>query len=526
MTLLRDINQIKNRQFDLIICGGGIYGAWTAYDAALRGLSVALIDKGDWASGTSSASSKLIHGGLRYLETFDFQLVKKSLAERQMLLKAAPHRVWPLRFGIPTYKQNRLNPLKLKIGLFLYDWLGGDLPDSQKHQQHSQNDLLALFPHINTNGLTGGFSYSDAQTDDARFVLEIIDGASTAGAACVNYSEAIRLTEKDNGVQSVTVFDHVSNETIQTSAKQVVDTTGRWSAQFQHQQKHFRLAKGIHLLLPNIKNDNALLLTAKKDGRVFFIIPWYGLTLVGTTDTDYDADLDNVEITKQDINYLLTEVNLALPSVHWTEPDIIGKYAGLRVLQESSDINPSSVSRDWALMKSANGLLTSIGGKFTSAREDAAIIVDAVCNNLNLNTPSKTFGKPFPWLSKAKYSELLSTTLANAKQLEIDENSAIWLTKRHGEKSTEIISLCQENKDFCKRITPELPFIMADLIYCAANEMVVHLDDLLRRRLPLLILAKLTDKTLTQVGRIVGNRLGWDEEKIMKEINLCKKLNQ
>ncbi|MGZ5620360.1 MAG: FAD-dependent oxidoreductase, partial [Methylobacter sp.] len=186
----RDFAQLADRHFDVLVCGGGIYGAWTAYDAVLRGLKVAIIDQGDWASGTSSASSKLIHGGLRYLETLDFKLVKKALHERELLKKIAPHRVWPLRFGIPVFKDSRLNSIRLKLGLMLYDFLAGTFSFGQAHRRFSRTAFAERFPCLNPALLTDGFTYADAQTDDARLVLELIDGALSAGAVCLNYCKA------------------------------------------------------------------------------------------------------------------------------------------------------------------------------------------------------------------------------------------------------------------------------------------------------------------------------------------------
>ena len=192
----RDFSQIKNQHFDVLICGGGIYGAWTAYDAALRGLKVAIVDQGDWACATSSASSKLIHGGLRYLESLDFKLVRKTLAERQMLLKTAPHRVWPLRFGVPVYKDSRLGSFRLNIGLSLYDFLAGSVPKDQHYRRYTRTDFAERFPCLDSAGLKAGYTYLDAQTDDARFVLELIDGAQAIGAVCLNYCKVTPFYRK------------------------------------------------------------------------------------------------------------------------------------------------------------------------------------------------------------------------------------------------------------------------------------------------------------------------------------------
>lgn len=517
----RDFSRLKNRKFDLLVCGGGVYGAWTAYDAALRGLKVAIIDKGDWAGATSSASSKLIHGGLRYLETFNFKLVKKSLAERHMLLQAAPHRVWPLRFGVPVYKQSRIGSVRLKIGLALYDFLAGNIPAEQHHHHYSTADFISHFPFLSPNGLAGGFTYFDAQTDDARFVLELIDGAYRAGAVCLNYCEAQEFVEKNGLIDSIIVRDIISDETFSVETRQVVDTMGRWSPLFNNGKDLPRLSKGIHLIMPPILQDEALLLTAKSDGRVFFIIPWYGLTLLGTTDTNYTGDTDTIPITNEDIDYLLREANRVFNNISWTETDIIGKFVGLRVLQHSGSEAPSSISRDWNLKTLPNGLLCSIGGKFTSAREDAATIVDTVCRHLEINVACQTFGKPFPWVTNIDYPALLANTLTKAQQLGIDKTSATWLAKRHGGRVSDVLGLCVDNPALANRIRPELPIILADLVFCAKHEMVVHLDDLLRRRIPLVILAQITPDEVANIAQITATVLGWNATQTGLEITDC-----
>jgi glycerol-3-phosphate dehydrogenase len=514
----RDFSQLKNRKFDVIVCGGGIYGAWTAYDAALRGLRVAIVDKGDWAGGTSSASSKLIHGGLRYLETFDFKLVKKTLAERKMMLEAAPHRVWPLRFGVPVYKTSRIGSFKLKMGLLLYDFLAGNVPVTQNHQHHSKADFSGHFPYLDPARLKGGFTYFDAQTDDARFVLEIIDGACSAGAVCVNYCEVTELTETNGKISSVILQDKLSQESIQVAASLVVDTTGRWSPLFQKDAYCCRLSKGIHLVMPKTGMDKALLLTAKSDGRVFFVIPWYGMTLLGTTDTNYAGDIENLSISNEEVQYLLTEASHFLNTVNWTEQDIIGKFVGVRVLQQSQYANPTAISRDWLLKQADNGLLSSIGGKFTSAREDAAMIVDALCEKLGSKAACLTFGKPFPWLSRTDYQALLDVALAKAQQLGIDKESAACLVKRYGNRISGILQICKDKPGLSQRIRLELPFIQAELKFCAKDEMVIHLDDLLRRRIPLLILAKLTPEEIANIANEVALILGWDANRTAEEI--------
>lgn len=516
--MLRDFSRLNNQHFDVLICGGGIYGAWTAYDAIQRGLKVAIIDQGDWANATSSASSKLIHGGLRYLESMDIRLVKKSLNERQMFLKAAPHRVWSLRFGIPVYKNSRLRSWQLHLGLGLYDFLAG-LSKDHVYRSYSGNEFGKRFSCLEQTGLMHGFSYFDAQTDDARLVLELIAGAMEKGAVCVNYCQLTGFLEQSGRLYGARILDTVTNTSGIIYARQLVDTMGRWSDSCK--TRVGTLSKGIHLVLPGILENEALLLTAKSDGRVFFIIPWYGVSLLGTTDSNYVGDLNHVSVNTDEICYLLSEANLVLKTVNWTYQDIIGSFAGLRVLKSGSDKSPSMISRDWLLRYSKNGLLSSVGGKISSAREDASCIVDAICKKLKLDATCQTFAKAFPWSPTGDYQQWERACMSKAEALKIDKESAGWLLRRHGFRVKEIFSMCVQQPVWVNRILPSLPFIEADLIFCAQNEMVVHLHDLIRRRLPLMILSRLTDDKLQEIANTVAPILSWDEDRIKNECASC-----
>ena len=530
----RDFLQLANQHFDVLVCGGGIYGAWTAYDAALRGLKVAIVDQGDWASATSSASSKLIHGGLRYLESLDFKLVKKALREREMLTKVAPYRIWPLRFGIPIYKDSRLNTITLKCALLFYDLLANTLNSKLAHRHFSQAEFTERFPCLKSASLTCGYTYSDAQTDDARLVLELIDGALSAGAVCLNYCKVTDFIEQNGQIFSARVQDRVGGKTADVYARQFVNTSGRWVTDTalvpgrltaytpSMAITNCRLSKGVHLILPKVLDNEALLLTAKSDGRVFFMIPWYGLTLLGTTDSNYIGDINQVCVEHDEIDYLLTEANRVLvKSVNWTEADIIGRYAGLRVLKQSSKATPSAISRDWELTVADNGLLTSIGGKITSAREDAAQIVNRLCENLSIHAPCRTNGKAFPWLPNEDFRLWSDAALLKAIAMGIDSESAQWLIRRHAKRLPMIFQLIDQDDSLAKRIIPTLPFIFADLVFCAGNEMIVHLEDLLRRRIPLLILAKITLAELRYLGEITAKVLNWNEATLNKELEMC-----
>ena len=518
----RDFSAPAGRHFDLLVCGGGIYGAWTAYDAALRGLNVAIVEQGDWADATSSASSKLIHGGLRYLETYDFRLVRKAIRERQRMLKLAPHRVWPLRFGVPIYKDSRIGTLQLKAGLMLYDLLAGFPGKDIEHRHFGRAAFAERFPALDSEGMKGGFTYGDAQTDDARLVLEIIAGAMAAGAVCVNYCKLSELIESGGQACGAMLEDQIDHNSVQVLARQIVYTTGQWVTASQPGRDWCRLSKGVHLVMPETTAEEALLLTAKSDGRVFFMIPWYGMTLVGTTDNDFRGDIEHVSVDNNDIAYLLTAANHYLKAA-WTEADIVGSYAGVRVMKRSSKASPSAVSRDWELKSASNGVYYSIGGKLTSAREDAAVIVDTVCERLGNTSKCATVNRHFPWSPEKNYPVWSETVDSRSSRLGIDQQVAKWLMRRHGKRAEEILSSLENAPRLAERIVPALPLIYADLLYCARHEMVVHLDDLLRRRMPLLILAKLTEEILHRIATTIAVEMGWDEAAIYREVASCLK---
>ncbi len=509
-----------NDEFDLLVCGGGIYGAWTAYDAALRGLKVALVEKGDWASATSSASSKLIHGGLRYLETYDFKLVCKALKERRRLLKIAPHRVWPLRFGVPVYGDSRNGTLKLKAGLMLYDVLAGNPDVQMSHEHFASAAFSARFPFLNQRGLNGGFTYGDAQTDDARLVLELVAGAVALGAVCVNYAELTQWQESHGIVCGAMIRDVETGAVLRIHARQYVSTSGQWISQTPAAGTQCRMSKGVHLVLPALPTSEALLLTAQEDGRVFFCIPWYGRSLLGTTDTNYLGDINDVKVEALEVDYLLKAANRYL-NVAWQKQDVINSYAGLRVLQQNAASAPSAVTRDWVLHTASNRVHYSIGGKLTSAREDACVIVDAVCAHLGVSNACDTQQQNFPWKPQQNYVAWHEALTLRANQLGVDEESALWLLRRHGFNAEHILQMVEEDGGGAVRVIPDVPLIQADLQYCARQEMVVHLIDLLRRRLPLLILARCDEQVLQRIATRVAPILDWDAARVRQEVALA-----
>lgn len=516
----RDGLALQQNEFDLLVIGGGIYGAWTAYDAAKRGLKVAIVEQADWAAATSSASSKLIHGGLRYLETYDFKLVRKALAERNMLLACAPHRVWPLRFGVPIYRNSRVGFWRMKAGLMLYDALANFPQKILAHRSFNQVQFAAQFSCLKTTQLSSGFSYGDAQTDDARLVFELIAGAQALGAVCLNYCQFNEVITTNNVATGAQLNDLISDEKLTVRARQIVNATGQWISTSALGKSWCRLSKGVHLTLRGGITNEALLLTAPQDGRVFFIIPWYGMTLLGTTDEDYQGDVNQVAISREDENYLLTAANHYLQT-NLCEADIVGSYAGIRVMQRSDADHPSQLSRDWVLQTDQHGVHFSVGGKITSARVDAARIVDSVCKKLAIPTHSSTCNSPFPWTPHEAFSSWYEKQMQRAQQLKVDAESAHWLLHRHGKNAALILEEIQAAPDSAQRVNATVPFIQADLLWCAAHENCVHLDDLLRRRLPMLILAKLDATSLQAIAEQIAPLLNWSAAQVKLEVQRC-----
>ncbi|RMF77741.1 MAG: FAD-dependent oxidoreductase, partial [Nitrospirae bacterium] len=356
-----------------------IYGAWVAADAALRGLSVALVERTDWGAGTSSRSSKLIHGGLRYLRGLHLRLVRKSLAERRLLARLAPHQVRPLRFLFPA--DGTPAPL-VAAGLTLYDLLAGRDQPVAPHARLEPAAAARRCPFL--DGARGRplFSYGDCATDDARLTLEVVAQALAAGAVAVNHATVRHLLASRAGVAGAAVACSLTGREVEVRARLTVLAAGPWSEGLLPgggRRPWARYTKGVHLVMEPLPCAEALLLVARSDRRVFFVIPWYGASLVGTTDTDYRGDPDRVAVEEADVAYLLGELAAHAPGLGWGAGEIRGAFAGLRTLRHQPGRSPSSVSREWRLVEPRPGLLMPVGGKLTAARADAAAIVDRAC---------------------------------------------------------------------------------------------------------------------------------------------------
>lgn len=489
--LIRDVAALRARRFDLLVIGGGIYGAWTAYDAALRGLSVALVEKNDWGSGTSSASTKLIHGGLRYLEHYEFGLVRHSLKERRLLSQIAPHLVRPLNFILPVWKGPRASMLQLSAGLTLYDLLAAGGQPVPRHRRYKSEELLAEYPYVDPERLLGGFRYGDCQEDDARMTLTVVAAGQAAGAVVANRISALDFLSDATGCTGARLRDEAGGETFELSASAVVNATGPWARKLLGESApKVKLIKGTHIILPAIAGLREAFLLTATDGRVFFVIPWYGRTLVGTTEKEI-ADPADATPTPDEISYLIDGVRKGMPGLGWTEDDVIGGFSGVRTLQSADEDSLSAVSREFEIVEPKPRLIMPIGGKYTTSRCDAIDIVDRVFKSLKRRAPrSLTHDRSLPGKPTQAFEHWQAETMKTMGGLGVDAESAQWLSLRHGTHVERIAALLRENPGWRQRIHPEAPFIEAEAILAVRDEMARSLDDVIRRRMPLSLLVR------------------------------------
>jgi glycerol-3-phosphate dehydrogenase len=523
--LLRTTGPLRERTFDVLVVGGGIYGAWTAYDAALRGLSVALVERDDWASGTSSASSKLIHGGLRYLEHYDFALVRDALAERRRLHRLAPHLVRPLGFVMPVWKGPRASMFMLSAGLTLYDWLGGRGQPVGWHKRFSARTLLKHFPYVDPERLLGGFWYGDCQEDDARVTLTVVAAAQDAGAIVANRLAAESLIEDAGRVVGARVHDRLADERFELRARVVVNAAGPWAPQLLGANApRVRRVKGIHVVVPAIPGcDEAFLLTAN-DGRVFFVIPWYGRTLIGTTEQEIE-DPDRAHATDDEVRYLLAGVRNGLPGLPWTEDDVIARFAGVRTLQAEDAENLAAVTREFVVLEPQPGVVMPLGGKFTTARCDAAEITDRVQQALGAAiTPSRTARRPLPGAPppEENFERWQAAMIPLLKQRGLDETCAQALTLRHGTRIGRIAELIHEEPRWAARLGSATTLVVAEAILAVRDEMAFSLEDVFRRRLPLALLERLEGLRIKELAELLAPHLGCDSAELASEYHAAR----
>jgi len=370
----RDVFKLAKNQFDVLVIGGGINGAAVAHLAATKGLKVVLLEKGDFASGTSSKSTKLMHGGLRYLETFEFGLVRESLKERFIQLQQFPQLVKPLPFIIPVYTSSPRPLWLVKLGVFLYDFLSGKYL-IEKHRALSIDEVCRLIPGIKKDGMLGGVMYFDARMDDAQLCKENIQQARDKGVQAFNHVEVEDFIKEKGRTVGVRAYDVLGKEAFEVRAKKIVCAAGPWTNLLLDKEEGkrplgIRTTKGVHLICRGQISQKAVLLQVKKGKRIFFVIPWKGDTLIGTTDTDFQGNPDDVRVEEEDIAYLLNELKNFFPENTFSRTNIISSFAGLRPLVYQKG-NPSKISRKHGIQTSDSGVIYVMGGKFTTYRKIA-----------------------------------------------------------------------------------------------------------------------------------------------------------
>jgi glycerol-3-phosphate dehydrogenase len=502
------LERLGSREFDLVVIGGGITGAGIARDAAMRGLSVAMLEARDYCSATSSKSSKMLHGGIRYLEQFHLGLVFEASRERRLhsdLL--SPHLASPVPFLIPVYPWSPHGMMAVSAGVFLYDLLA--LFRNHGTRVLSREMTLSEEGRLDAKGLRGGVVFHDVVMDDARIGLENVRSAAHHGATTVNYTN-VRGFEKDGSgkIRGAWVKDAAEPKRADflVRGKVFVNATGPWSDYIRRladpeAEPQLRPTKGVHLVLPaeSLGKSHAFVLTAKADNRVFFSIPWFGRTLVGTTDTDYDpkADgpLDDIRATQNDVDYLMESVKRTFPSAAVGPSDIHSTFAGLRPLvSEGKPANPSAVSREHRIWEESSGLITIAGGKYTTYRTMAAELVDQV---------AKRLVREYRWSPKPSSTALEPLVLSeNLKAKDfgklMDEYGNILgpetirhLQFRYGARWQRVADLATGNASLRQRVIGSEPDILAEVVYARDHEMAVDFEDFLRRRTMLALKAPL-----------------------------------
>lgn len=522
--------RLENETFDLLVVGGGITGAGIAREAVLRGMKTALVEKDDFAFGTSSRSSKLVHGGLRYLEQFDFGLVFESTQERSTLMRLARHLVRPLPFIMPVFRESRRGLFMIDLGLWLYDILG-TFRNYRNHRKLGKRDVLELEPEVRRDGLKGGVFYYDAGTDDSRLTLENVLDAASEGAVPLSRVEARGIEFRNGRVSAVQVFDSFRGREFAVRTRAVICAAGPWTAEAMSaldpagKPLRLRPTKGAHIVLPPhvLSVKHAVVMLSPRDGRVMFAIPWHaGTTLVGTTDTDFDGNPDEVFADAADVEYLLETVRATFPAVHATPDDIVGTWAGVRPLIHTDGVSESQVSREHHIASDPRGVVTISGGKLTTYRIMARQAVDAALPFLDgvRAGPSATTLRPLPYCCSNLCSEAdLETRIDTcAADHGIPRAVADRLVHTYGKAACDVLALALPDRSLLDPIVPGLPYLRAEVPFVCRSEMALTLEDVMCRRLPIFFL--LRDQGLgvaDVVTALMAPVLGWDDSRRASE---------
>ena len=513
--------RLGRETFDVVVIGGGVVGAGAALDAVTRGLSVALVEARDLASGTSSRSSKLFHGGLRYLEMFEFGLVREALRERELMLtKICPHLAKPVSFLYPLSKPVIERPY-VAAGLVMYDSMGGarSVPG---HKHLSRAAALRLVPGMRRDALVGGIVYYDGQVDDARHTMTVARTAAAYGAVIRTSTQVVSFLKESDRVAGVRVRDVETGEETDVKARVVINSTGVWTDELQRLSGgrgrfRVRASKGVHLVVPRdrITSESGIILKTEKS--VLFVIPWKSHWIIGTTDTDWNLDLAHPAATKADIDYILDHVNKVL-AVPLTHDDIEGVYAGLRPLLAGESEQSSKLSREHAVARVAPGLIAIAGGKYTTYRVMGADAVEAAAEDLpgRIN-PSCT--EDVPLAGAVGYQAMVNQADRLATQHGVHPYRIRHLLDRYGSLIHELLAPAASDPSLLQPIPGAGDYLQAEALYAVTHEGALHVEDVLARRTRISIeYAHRGTESMRRVAEIMQPVLGWTDAQTAREV--------
>jgi glycerol-3-phosphate dehydrogenase len=511
----KSLARFRDEEFDLAVVGAGINGAAVARDASMRGLKVALIDRGDFAGGTSSRSSKLIHGGFRYLPQGQFKLVYEALRERERLRhRTAPHLVHPIQFLSPVYKRRGFNRFTMAMGLTLYD-LFARMPFKEWHSSLNAAEVRETEPALSREGLTGGAMYFDAWADDARVTFENVLDADLHGAAVANYAGVESFSVADRKIASAKVRDLLGGAVCEIRAKKFLNAAGPWVDDIRRMDDPeskpcVRLTKGVHLVFARtVLPVRESIVLADDHGRIVFVMPHDRYVLVGTTDTDFTGDPAGVRTTIGDVEYLLAVLAESLPGIKLTSGDVATSFAGLRALVREENDAPSSVPREEVILESPSGLITVAGGKFTTHRAIAQKLVDLVTKRIG--RPSgvcPTLTTPLPGARALADGD---SSGSSAAMRSIPSSAAEILKARYGTRAPLVARIASRRPELAEPLSRNCPAIGAEVVHAVATEMAHSVGDFLIRRTSLSWRSPVeAEAAAAAVARIMAAELGWD----------------
>ncbi len=551
----RDIEKLAEREFDILIIGGGIYGVMAAWDAAERGLSVAVVDKGDFAGATSSNSLKIIHGGLRYIQHADIKRMRESIRERRMMMKLAPHLVHPLAFVIPTYGHLIKGPEAMFVALKINDLVSFDrnsLPDPEKHLPAgkiiSKKECLRRIPGVDDENLTGGAIWYDAQIyNSERFVFGALRSATDAGAVAVNYAEATDLILEDKRVVGARMRDALTGDLFTVRAKMVLNTTGPWLngvlknllPNLNHAP--IALAKMMNIVIKKLFDEYSVGFYSKyeykdkdavisKGSRLYFITPWRGLSMAGTAQIAYEGDPEEFAITREDIQQFMDEINEAYPPANLSFDNVLYYYGGLLPIEPTySDPQNVTLLKHYRIIDhqkehGLEGLISVMSVKYTTARDVTEKALNVALAKLGFGARQTVIPEKQIHGGDIPYFNDFLTGLLRERPLGLSETVLTHLAYNYGTAYTEILALASENPELAQTLSGHPAILKAEVVYGIRQEMAQHLDDVVFRRTELGPEGLPSDETLQEIARLAARELGWDTTQTAREIEHVREI--